>query len=164
MYSYKRKKKSIQPFECQWFVNYRGYSTGKVCHDRSCNIRWFFIMHVYFLRSQNYYHQLISQIYKNNWNKKKMKEQENEHTIHTNEHEMYPGKPKNGENPTRRWGLCFALLSSIMTMQTQTKGNSLWSVIRHCGPNVYYIILFLPYYDIKSYSWIIYSTMEQVQF
>jgi hypothetical protein len=31
-----------------------------------------------------------------------MKEQANEHTIHTNEHKMYPGKPNMGENPTRR--------------------------------------------------------------
>jgi hypothetical protein len=27
-----------------------------------------------------------------------MKEQTNEHTIHTNEHKMYPGKPEMGEN------------------------------------------------------------------
>jgi hypothetical protein len=31
-----------------------------------------------------------------------MKEQENEHTIHTNENMMYLGKLEMGENPTRR--------------------------------------------------------------
>jgi hypothetical protein len=32
----------------------------------------------------------------------KIKEQENEHNIHTNVHKMYPRNPEMGENPTRR--------------------------------------------------------------
>jgi hypothetical protein len=31
-----------------------------------------------------------------------MKEQENEHTIHRNEHKMLPREPNMGENPARR--------------------------------------------------------------
>jgi hypothetical protein len=58
-------------------------------------------MYIYFLKSQIYYHQLIAQIYENNLNTK-MKEQANKHTIHANEHKMYPIKPNMGENPTIR--------------------------------------------------------------
>jgi hypothetical protein len=54
-----------------------------------------------FLRSQIYYQWLTAQIYENNLNVK-MKEQANEHTIHTNEHKMYLGKPNTRENPARR--------------------------------------------------------------
>jgi hypothetical protein len=40
-----------------------------------------------------------------------MKEQENEHTIHTNEHKMYPRKPNMGENLLE--GEAYALLSFL---------------------------------------------------
>jgi hypothetical protein len=42
---------------------------------------------------------------------KKMKEQENEHTIHTNEHEMYHGSPKTEK--TQLEDEAYALLSFL---------------------------------------------------
>jgi hypothetical protein len=52
-----------------------------------------------------------------------MKQQENKHINHTNEHKMWFGNPNIGEKPYRMWGLCSTLFASVAKMQIQKKGH-----------------------------------------
>jgi PP-loop superfamily ATP-utilizing enzyme len=53
----------------------------------------------------------------------RMKEHENEHTIHRNEHKMLLREPNMGENPARRRGLCSALFFSVIKCNYKERGT-----------------------------------------
>jgi hypothetical protein len=65
---------------------------------------------------------------------------------------VYHEKPDMEENPTKRWGQFSTLFSSVMKMQIQRKGHSLWSFIWHYDLNGCYKISPLPHYALEYHS------------